>query len=86
MSSTEKNTTRKKVKEFTGKELAKLAEVRINDTQSIHVRKMELKGKIYIDTRKYYESGKYTGYSKKGLWLPEDQFKKLQAALSELDV
>lgn len=57
--------------------------IKKNSTIDIVIRASEYKGIVGLDIREYVESDRYTGWSKSGVRIPEDQICKLGKIIEE---
>lgn len=52
----------------------KIGEVKISDSVSIIIRRVNFRGKWYIDLRKKVVTEKYKGLTAKGIFIPTEKF------------
>jgi hypothetical protein len=57
--------------------------IKKNSTTDIVIRISEYKGSTGLDIREYVESDRYTGWSKSGVRIPEDQICQLGKLIAE---
>lgn len=66
--------------------MVKLDELKISDTVKIVIQKRKFDEREFIDIRKWINTEKYTGYTKKGIAIDIEQFPKLLEKLNKLEL
>ncbi|NYT01498.1 MAG: hypothetical protein GKC10_01905 [Methanosarcinales archaeon] len=61
-----------------------IGRIRKNDTSEVVVRRTEFKGSIGIDIREYLTSERYTGWSKNGIRIPQEQWPSFKEILDRV--
>lgn len=72
--------------EFVQEKVEEIGRVERPDTSDIIVRMTTFRGIRYVDIRHYLKLNKFTGFSKKGIAIPEQDFPKLMEILKKINI
>ncbi len=70
---------------FEQEEVEEIGRIARQDSSDIVVRTSKFKGVTYIDIRNWIKTDKYTGWSKKGIAIREQDFPDLMTILKKLE-
>ena len=65
-----------------GKEIEEFGRI-TGETSDTVVRKILFRGKEYIDIRKFFHGANYTGFSRKGISIPIEEFPEIMEFLKK---